>query len=661
MQTRSQSSVLGKRTHQTDGRSASVVSTVESVSSQAMPTPELTPKAKRARLSLSLLDGDSNKENVPPFRTEPAATSPSSPSTSLRRTSTEIITPSRTRSTVGRHASTSSIQTLPITPATSLSALALSTPPPTPHASLLPIHARARALLRATCNGNSTIAGRLVERETIKNFICSSWGDHSADPSLFISGTPGTGKTALVNAVLAELGEEYDVEIVSVNCMAYQNAETLWDHLRDVLAPAASIKASPRKGKAKGKPLLEDMLASRKRKCLLVLDELDHIASSCQSLAAVFSLARKYSTVLRIIGIANTHTLTASTNLLGDEAARLSTLHFGGYTSSQLLDVLNARLAPLHGSTEDVDAKKYTQKFLPTPTLTLLAKKVASQTGDVRMLFGVLRGAIDMAVSSSCPAADENPLAAPVPTVTPNHVLSALKAYLPSNDAVRGSTASSSIPSVSSPSNSEIATKVRGLGLQARLVLLSILLAVKRMEALLPLSYSLSSPPKTPVKRAGSSMLANKPTGLDLAQLHTYYAAVLERADHGVFTPVSRSEFADLIGILETSGLVSSSTSCSSIGSPSKSGRRGFGRSTSFGAMAKGAAAGQDIRIADAVRTDEILRGLGVVELHAEIADPREEEVRAIWARENARIAKDVKARVQSKRDTDVIEGAFEH
>lgn len=369
-------------------------------------------------------------------------------------------------------------------------------------------------------------------------------------------------------------------------------------------------------------------------------------------------MSRKYVAVLRIVAIANTHTLTASTTLLGDDAAGISTLHFGGYTSSQLLEVLRARLSPLlagdsEGS-QDPEAQVQAQKFLPAATLTLLAKKVASQTGDVRMLFGVLRGAIDLAVSSAT-SSEDNPLVMPMLIVTPNHVLAALKAYLPSKDTSRQGTSVSTSTFVSI---SEIATKVRGLGLQARLVLLSMLLALKRMEALLPLSYSPLSPPKTPVKRAGSASQVSKSTGLDLAQLHTYYSAILDRAENGVFASVCRSEFADLIGVLETSGLVSSSASGSLTASPSKSGRRGFGRSASFAGTGK---PGQDIRIVDTVRTDEILRGLGVAEGDTELTDPREEEIRAIWIRETTRIMKDVKARPQSKRTLDdTIEGAFE-
>jgi len=64
--------------------------------------------------------------------------------------------------------------------------------------------------------------------------------------------------------------------------------------------------------------------------------------------------------------------------------------------------------------------------------------------------------------------------------------------------------------------NNEIATKVRGLDLHTTLTLL----AMKRMEALLPLSHSTTFPPKTPVKQTG---LVAHSKGLDLAQLHTLF------------------------------------------------------------------------------------------------------------------------------------------
>lgn len=325
------------------------------------------------------------------------------------------------------------------------------------------------------------------------------------------------------------------------------------------------------------------------------------------------------------------------------------TLHFGAYTASQLLEVLQARLSPL----SDADNSEQLNKFLPVGPLTLLSKKVASQTGDVRTLFEVLRGAIDLAVSSSTIAV-ENPLETPVPPITPNHILAALKAYLPSTS----SHPNSSIPHAAiKSSNSETAVKVRNLGLHSRLVLLAVVLASKRRDAALPLSSISNSPLKTPTKRTSS---ASKLRILELSHLYTYYVTILERSENGIFTPVSRSEFSDLVSILETSGIVSSSAPCPMILSPSKSGRRSVGRTSSFGSANKGAAFGQEIQLVDSLRVEEVLRGLGL-DAASTNTDPREEEARAIWIRENRRTTKDMTPIPFSVRDPDLLDEAFKN
>jgi cell division control protein 6 len=195
--------------------------------------------------------------------------------------------------------------------------------------------------------------------------------------------------------------------------------------------------------------------------------------------------------------------------------------------------------------------------------------------------------------------------------------------------------------------NSETATKVRNLGLQAQLALLSILLASKRLEAGLFLSGSPSSTspkPKSPIKRtssASSSTLSNTSgTGIETTTLHTYYTTVLTRASNEVFTPVSRSEFADVVGMLEVVGLACLSSAMSA--SPVK-GKRTFGRSASFGGAGGGkGVSGGEVKIAEGVRVDEVLRGLGVGS--EEQKDIRAEEICAIWEKEKARLGKDVRA-----------------
>lgn len=608
MQTRSsQGSVLGKRAHHVDQKAVSSASTSDVVTiSQHMLTPEQSPKLKRARISLSGIAGDSNKENVPPFRTDPW-------------NDATVDTPR------------------------SIHTLVISTPPPTPPVLLLPVYTRARGLLRSTSTSISSIAGREDERQRILEFITSSWDD-SAHTSLYISGTPGTGKTALVNSVLRSFEKSEgtsDLRVISINCMALNGLDALWDRLDEELYPTRASKNAAKPCKAKGKQAIDKVLSSLNYKCIVVLDELDHIASSNQTLSSIFSMSQQHPSTLRIIGIANTHTLTSSlAQLSASEASSALTLHFGAYSSQELLQVLQARLSPLYDNLEYPEVTDQAKKFLPASTLTLLTKKIASQTGDVRTLFEVLRGAIDLAVAGSkVPDADTNPLTIPPLIIKPDHILAALKAYLPSTGGGRSS--SSLTPS---PTSNETVSKIRNLGLQVRLALLCILLASKRMEASLSLSASTTSTPtKSPVKRAGS-VVSQRITELDVAQLHAYYSTVLTHADSDIFTPVSRSEFSDLIGMLETIGLVASRSTRMATASPSRTGRRALGRAVSFGGVAKGAAAGQDIKLAETVRVDEVLRGLGLTD-GSTASDVREEEVRTIWARECGRIARESKAK----------------
>ena len=59
----------------------------------------------------------------------------------------------------------------------------------------------------AAYNSYAKIAGRIPEQQFIRNFIIefinSSPVSQMAKPVLYISGSPGCGKTALVNTILA--------------------------------------------------------------------------------------------------------------------------------------------------------------------------------------------------------------------------------------------------------------------------------------------------------------------------------------------------------------------------------------------------------------------------------------------------------------------------
>jgi len=294
------------------------------------------------------------------------------------------------------------------------------------------------------------------------------------------------------------------------------------------------------------------------------------------------------------------------------------------------------RLEPLFSDTVHL---KQAENFLPKTSLTLLSKKIAAQAGDVRSLFEVLRSAIDSASKASTDIA----LDGPVPVVTPNHIVSALKSYAPASTAT-----SSASRNTNTASSSEVVAKVAGLGLHARLSLLAMLLAYRRQEHGLVIS---SIPAKTPAKATpGKPALKRANTvprmsTLDMTQLHAYYTKLLSKSND-VFSAVSRTEFGDIINMLEVVGIVGKESNGPS--TPSKTGRRTIGRSTSFSCGTKSSASSAVIFV-EGIRTDEILRGLGICEQAITEMDAQQEELRAIWNKELRDIRKDVDARINSK------------
>lgn len=329
----------------------------------------------------------------------------------------------------------------------------------------------------------------------------------------------------------------------------------------------------------------------------------------------------------------------------------VQTLHFSPYSPQQLLEIVQTRLVLLH---EESGADLV--KFLPIPTLNLLTKKVAALTGDVRAVLEVLRGAIDTAVNATVSVDPTgNPLNVSAPSVTPAHVLAALKAYTPASSPSRP-TASGSVSPTAAPrkaSDSEVIIKTRELGMQSRLALLSLLLARHRLDFNLPLSGSPSASPSTtprsPTKRSQSCANVFSPSaGIDVGMLYTYYKKVLSRSEDGVFAPASRSEFGDLLGMLETVGLIQLSLVAKCPGTPSKSGKRGLSRSTSFSAgNTKGS---QEVKFVEGVRVEEVRRGLGIDDSQAQDkTDVKAEEVRTIWEKERVRISRESKARLNSE------------
>jgi origin recognition complex subunit 1 len=244
----------------------------------------------------------------------------------------------------------------------------------------------------------------------------------------YVCGVPGTGKTACVMEVLSrarQAARQSGCQFVAVNCLALPSPQhvysRLWERLAgQALGPARAREAlealfrgggfrragetPPRGGNGGGKASAS-VAAAAFRPTLIVLDEIDMLVTRDQ--AVLYNLFEWPGLAaagagggggggsgsngngggsLSVIGISNTHDLDQ--RVLPRIASRLSDakLVFHPYSAPQLEPILRGRL----------EGARRPDLIDPT-AVALAARKVASETGDVRRALELLRRAVAIA------------------------------------------------------------------------------------------------------------------------------------------------------------------------------------------------------------------------------------------------------------------------
>lgn len=237
-------------------------------------------------------------------------------------------------------------------------------------------------------SGNFKIIGRVEEKANLTSF----WYDHvessKGGASIYISGNPGTGKTALVDELIPELiGSSKEYKLIKINCMM------LKDPLKAFQEIAESIKSLKIVDKNPYLILnsLEGYFCSKTReKFIIIIDEVDQIGMKDPELLCKL-LAMPYlpNSKVCVFGIANSIDLTERflprLKLLNCEPA---VLHFPQYTVPDITAILCDRLERINSASACC--------FIDKPAIELTARKVAS-TGDLRRALDILRQAIDLA------------------------------------------------------------------------------------------------------------------------------------------------------------------------------------------------------------------------------------------------------------------------
>ncbi|GBP11851.1 Cell division control protein 6 homolog [Eumeta japonica] len=221
--------------------------------------------------------------------------------------------------------------------------------------------------------------GRETEIDFIKKFL----SDHlkkEESGSIYISGQPGTGKTASLTFLL-ELPEfKKGYRQVYVNCVMAKSPGKIYERVCHEL----KLKTSGTSEKA-CLAAVEEYLRKKHKMTLLVLDEIDYLESRNQAiLYNIFEWATWANSRIVLVGVANALDLTE--RALPRLRPAPTTLHFTPYTKEQILDIFVAKLA-------EEDKSKM---FSPV-ALQLLAAKMAAISGDMRRALDIGRRVIDLA------------------------------------------------------------------------------------------------------------------------------------------------------------------------------------------------------------------------------------------------------------------------
>jgi len=413
--------------------------------------------------------------------------------------------------------------------------------------------------------------GREDQREALRDFVEGGVLSKSGR-CLYVSGPPGTGKSALVSEVCRNVQHLGGFKAAHINCMSVKCSKDIYGKLIEELI---------------GDDMeIEDVMAHmravfvpRKKSSNLVyvvtLDEIDHLLTlDLEILYTLFEWSLHKLSRLIIIGIANA--LDFTDRFLPRLKARNlkpRLLPFLPYTAPEIASVVTIKLKSLSSTDPAVPAEHI--PFIHPAAIQLCSKKIASQSGDLRKAFDIIRRTLDLIeietkqkllhdlpgqptpISPSEAVGNENSGLQSPPRAVPTLETSLLK--LNPFTAPRATIAHVSRVSATALSNGT-SQRLQTLNLQQRAAL-----------------CSLVSHQKTP--RKGTSSIFATPlkmcAALPVRKLFEIYCTLCKREN--ALHPLTRTEFADIISGLETLGLVGDEEGGSlfsgSSGTPSRKGK----------------------------------------------------------------------------------------
>ncbi|KLJ09235.1 hypothetical protein EMPG_15343 [Blastomyces silverae] len=510
-------------------------------------------------------------------------------------------TPSRYRDALSHNNDNTKIKPVPVTPRHRVQVSYSGRPltPRTPRMIASPAAAQTVYTPARQLFARSATPGRLVgrdsERQELASFIQNAVQSRQGG-CMYVSGPPGTGKSAMVDEVCQDLSMDVDLKketlrIARINCASMTNSKDIYAKLADELCE------DPQLFKQSRTELLAGMFVQKKRTSsssatpsalyLVALDEIDHLLTTdVETLYTLFEWSLQPHSRLVLIGIANALDLTDRfLPRLKSKNMKPLLLPFLPYTASQIAGIISTRLRSLlptsiPARTTATTVPEDFTPFLHPAAIQLCARKVASQTGDLRKAFDIIRRTIDLVEqqtrqkqkpSSSCQSPTKIPLVENV------NLASSLISPPDTPSSSSSSSSSSSIPpffstaTVYTAATAPRATvahvarvtasafgqgtvqRLQGLNLQQKAAL-CVLIALGRRKVDNRDSGTLDTPSLFKSPRSTKSSVAAGVAAPTVNELFVTYSGLCRRDK--ILQPLAATEFRDVIGSLETLGLV---------------------------------------------------------------------------------------------------------
>ncbi|GMT28095.1 hypothetical protein PFISCL1PPCAC_19392, partial [Pristionchus fissidentatus] len=192
------------------------------------------------------------------------------------------------------------------------------------------------------------------------------------DPlTVYISGTPGTGKSATTRLVLQLLEQApRKIKTCMVNCTSVRSGDDMCAAVMRSIDKPCPASTSQSKFK--------EYVSALKKTFVLVLDEADFVSKD--ALTSIFTMPVSVSSHLIVVGIANTIDFTERVlrkiKLKKDPVLMV----FGRYSKAELTLILSHKMREGKG-----------ENTLDDTAVALCAGKVAALSGDIRMAMDLMR------------------------------------------------------------------------------------------------------------------------------------------------------------------------------------------------------------------------------------------------------------------------------